>query len=87
MKVNFGKPQEVHEPEDRLAMLFEVMRYLICDQDSDIEEQRSFFDRFVWSGGILLCDAISVHDHSEFFSHVAAFAKSFLKVEHDAFEM
>jgi len=77
----------VHEPEDHVAMLFEVMRYLICDEEGSIDEQRLFFDRYVWSGGILLCDAILAHDGAQFFSHVAAFAKSFLLIEHDAFEM
>jgi TorA maturation chaperone TorD len=77
----------VHEPEDHVAMLFEVMRYLICDEESSIDEQRLFFDRYVWSGGILLCDAILAHDRAQFFSRVAAFAKSFLLIEHDAFEM
>ena len=77
----------VHEPEDHVAMLFEVMRYLICEQQNSIEEQRSFFERFMWSGGILLCDAIFTHERAQFFSHVAAFAKSFLLVEHEAFEM
>lgn len=77
----------VHEPEDHLAMLFEVMRYLISEQPDDIEEQKLFFDNFVWSGGTALCDAITTHPRAQFFTHVAAFAKSFLLVEHDAFQM
>ena len=77
----------VHEPQDHVAMLFEVMRYLICEQPHDIDEQKVFFDHFVWSGGIALCDAISTHGGAQFFTHVAGFAKSFLMVEHDAFEM
>ena len=77
----------VHEPEDHVAMLFEVMRYMICEEQGNIEEQRSFFDGFLWSGGILLCDAISTHANARFFRSVAAFTKSFLMVEHDAFEM
>ncbi len=77
----------VHEPEDHVAMLFEVMRYLICEQQTAIDEQRLFFDRFVLSGANSLCDAISNHDDADFFRHVAAFAISFLLVEHDAFEM
>jgi len=77
----------VHEPEDHIAMLFEVMRYLICEQQADIDEQKSFFDRFVWSGGIALCDAIRLHARAHFFASVALFAKSFLLIEHDAFEM
>ena len=77
----------VHEPEDHLAMLFEVMRYLISEQPDDIEKQKLFFDSFVWSGGTALCDAITTHARAQFFTHVAAFAKSFLLVEHDAFQM
>jgi TorA maturation chaperone TorD len=77
----------VHEPEDHLAMLFEVMRYLINQQPENIEEQKFFFDSFVWSGGTALCNAITMHAGASFFTHVAAFAKSFLLVEHDAFQM
>jgi len=77
----------VHEPEDHLAMLFEVMRYLINEQPENIEEQKFFFDSFVWSGGTALCNAITMHAGASFFTHVAAFAKSFLLVEHDAFQM
>jgi TorA maturation chaperone TorD len=77
----------VHEPQDHVAMLFEVMRFLICEHPDEIEEQKVFFDQFIWSGAIALCDAISRHDRAQFFSQVAAFAKSFLLVEHDAFEM
>lgn len=82
-----ARQSTVHEPEDHIAMLFEVMRFLISEQQAGIDEQRSFFDGFVWSGALSLCDAISDHDRADFFRHVAAFAKSFLLVEHEAFEM
>ena len=81
------RQSEVHEPEDHIAMLFEIMRYLICEEDSDLNEQRSFFDHFVQPGATLLCDAILASERALFFKNVAAFAKSFLAVEHDAFEM
>ncbi len=81
------RQSSVHEPEDHVAMLFEVMRFLICEQQTSIGEQRSFFDRFLWTGGISLCDAILLHQQARFFATVGAFAKSFLLVEHDAFEM
>lgn len=82
-----ARQSTVHEPEDHIAMLFEVMRFLISEQQAGIDEQRSFFDGFVWSGALSLCDAISNHDRADFFRHVAAFAKNFLLVEHEAFEM
>ena len=82
-----ARQSTVHEPEDHVAMLFEVMRHLISEEQAAIDEQRMFFDRFVRPGAIFLCDAISTHDRADFFRHVAAFAKSFLLVEHGAFEM
>lgn len=77
----------VHEPEDHAAMLFEIMRYLIAEARSDIDQQKTFFDTFLWSGGPLLCDAISGHPRAQFYRPVARFAKNFLFVEHDAFDM
>lgn len=77
----------VHEPEDHVAILFEIMRYLIAETRSGIDEQKMFFDTFLWHGGTLLCDAISTHPRAQFYRPVAGFAKSFLFVEHDAFDM
>ena len=77
----------VNEPEDHIAMLFEIMRFLIQQQGSAIDEQKRFFERFIWSGGVSLCDAISEHPQARFFRPVARFTKSFLFVEHDAFDM
>ena len=81
------RQRAVHEPEDHVAMLFEVMRFLISTQPGNIEQQESFFHGFVWSGGLALCDAVCAHERALFFKHVAAFAKSFLLIEHDAFKM
>ena len=86
-RLGIERDPSVHEPEDHIAMLFEVMRYLISEQSNSIEEQQTFFREFVVSGGVSLCDAILAHDQAVFFSHVAAFAKSFLLIEDDAFEM
>ena len=77
----------VNEPEDHIAMLFEIMRFLILEQRSGVDEQQHFFNQFIWSGGVSLCDAISVHPRAQFYRPVAEFAKSFLFIEHDAFGM
>jgi TorA maturation chaperone TorD len=77
----------VHEPEDHAAIVFEIMRYLIAEARSGIDQQKIFFDTFLWNGGLLLCDAISEHRRAQFYRPVARFAKSFLSVEHDAFDM
>jgi len=77
----------VHEPEDHIAMLLEIMRYLICEAHSRVDEQKSFFERFLWSGGVSLCDAICEQPRARFYRNVALFCKSLLLVEHDAFNM
>jgi TorA maturation chaperone TorD len=77
----------VHEPEDHIAMLLEIMRYLICEAGSTIEEQKAFFDRFVWPGSVALCDAISNHSTAHFYRSTADFAKAFLFIEQNAFCM
>ena len=77
----------VNEPEDHIAMLFEIMRFLIDAQHTGVAQQKRFFDQFVWPGGVPLCDAISEHSQARFFQPVARFTKCFLCVEHDAFDM
>ena len=77
----------VNEPEDHIAMLFEVMRFLIDEQHTVVDQQKRFFDQFIWPGGVPLCDAISEHSQARFFRSVARFTKCFLCVEHDAFDM
>jgi TorA maturation chaperone TorD len=77
----------VNEPEDHIAMLFEIMRFLIDEQHTAVDQQKWFFDRFIWPGGVPLCDAISEHSRARFFRSVARFTKCFLCVEHDAFDM
>ena len=77
----------VNEPEDHISLLFEIMRYMISEQESVIEEQRSFFERFIWFGGCALCDAISTQADAAFYRAVASFAKRFMHIEHEAFCM
>jgi TorA maturation chaperone TorD len=77
----------VHEPEDHLAILFEIMRYLIAEARHGVEQQKTFFNRFLGPGGLLLCDAITAHPRAQFYRLVANLTKSFLSVEHDAFDM
>ena len=77
----------VHEPEDHFAMLLEIMRYLILVAGSTIEQQKEFFEQFVWPGGVPLCDAISEHADADFYRSTASFAKAFLFIEQNAFSM
>jgi TorA maturation chaperone TorD len=75
------------EPEDHIAALFEVMRHLIAEQKRGLEEQKQFFERWIWPVVQPLCDAITKSDNTSHYRPVANFARAFLALEHSAFEM
>jgi TorA maturation chaperone TorD len=80
-----ARKQSVHEPEDHLAALCEVMRHLVLRDD--IAAQRKWFESFLWPAASPLCDAISRHPGARFYAAAAKLTKSFLEIEHTAFEM
>jgi len=75
------------EPEDHVAALCEVMRYLIAVQQASAEDQKGFFTRHVWPGAGPLCDAVVQSQHADFYKYVARFSKSFFELERESFEM
>jgi TorA maturation chaperone TorD len=85
--LGLGRREGTHEPEDHIAALCEVMRYLIAEQKRDLHEQRRFFERWIHPTVEPLCDAISQSPATDFYQHVGRFAKTFFQLEHSAFEM
>jgi TorA maturation chaperone TorD len=77
----------VNEPEDHIAGICEAMRWAIAVQHRPIEEQKLFFDRFLYRGAAAFCDAVTASAKAGFYRHVAAFARAFLELEREAFEM
>ncbi|HKI63177.1 MAG TPA: molecular chaperone TorD family protein [Burkholderiales bacterium] len=77
----------VHEPEDHIAALCELMRYLIAEQQAPVEEQMAVFDQYLHPAVKLLCDAICKLDEVKFYRSVASFAESFFDVEYAVFRM
>lgn len=82
-----ARRESVNEPEDHIAALCDVMRGLAARQHFDLDEQRFFFHRFVWPGALALCEAVIACRNARFYRSVARFVKSFLDLEHAAFEM
>ncbi|TAK41004.1 MAG: molecular chaperone [Betaproteobacteria bacterium] len=80
-----ARKQSVHEPEDHIAALCEVMRHLILRDDA--AAQRKLFESFLWPAASGLCDAISSHPNARFYAAAARFAKTFFELEHTAFDM
>lgn len=80
----------VHEPEDHVAGLCEVMRHLITQGSSEesLLAQRAFFDRYLRRSFAGLCDAIdSEAALTPFYRAVGGLARAFLTVEARAFEL
>jgi TorA maturation chaperone TorD len=84
--LGLARNSEVSEPEDHIAALCEVMRHLISDK-RELEEQKHFFERWIWPITEPLCAAIEKSEVRRFYRAVARFAKVFFALEHEAFEM
>ena len=82
-----GLRGEAVEPEDHIAALCDVMRYLIAEGEAGLEQQKRFFERWIQPNAEPLCAAIERNDQTSFYKHVARMAKTFFALEHSAFEM
>ena len=86
-KWQIGRQESASEPEDHIAGVCDAMRFAIAVQHRTIDEQKAFFDRFVYRGAVLFCDAVSASSKAVFYRLVARFARAFFEVEREAFEM
>lgn len=82
-----ARKEKANEPEDHIAGICEVMRLAIAVQHRSVEEQKTFFDRFVYRGGIAFFDAVSASAKADFYRRVVRFARAFFELEREAFEM
>lgn len=82
-----GRRENASEPEDHICGLCEAMRLAIAVQQRSIQEQREFFDRFLYRGAVAFCDAVSASPKAVFYLRVARFARAFFELEREAFEM
>ena len=86
-KWGLARRERATEPEDHVSSVCEVMRLAIAVQHRSVEEQKGFFDRFVYVGGIAFCSAVLASPKSNFYRPVARFATEFLQLERSAFDM
>ncbi len=77
----------VHEPEDHIAALCDVMRHLMSAPDAALHAQREFFMRYLHQPARGFCDATEKADGSGFYRAVAGLARAFFEIEHTMFEM
>lgn len=77
----------VNEPEDHISALCETMRFAIAVQQRPLGEQKAFFNRYLYRGGIAFCNAVSGSEKARFYKSAAAFTSAFFEVEREAFEI
>jgi TorA maturation chaperone TorD len=82
-----ARHQNINEPEDHISALCEIMRFAIAVQQRSLADQKEFFERYLYRGGIAFCNAVSTSAKARFYKPVARFAKAFLDVEREAFEI
>ena len=85
-QLGLARRSATFEVEDHVSGICDVMRILIED-GHPLSEQSQFFKEFVYSGVTPFCAAVAVATSATFYRCVAAFARAFLEVERQAFEM
>ena len=79
-RLGFARAEEVHEPEDHIAALCEVMAMLIRD-DSAAQEQKRFFDSHLGNWAPAFFNDLAVARSAVFYKSVARFGSAFLSIE------
>ena len=84
---NLARRENVPEPEDHIAGVCEAMRHAIAVQQRPLDDQKLFFERFIYRGAMGFCDAVSASEKARFYRLVARFASAFFEIEREAFEI
>ena len=90
-ELGLARQSDVSEPEDHVSALAEVMRHLILDDSLSAiqrnERQSGFFSRHLapWYGSLFA--AIEAAPNANVYRRVAEFARAFLDLDRQAFEI
>lgn len=87
LRWGIARREDVGEPEDHVAGVFEAMRFAIAMQHRSADDQKAFFEGFLYQPATAFCDAVSASDKAVFYRLVAKFTREFLDIEKTAFEM
>lgn len=89
-ELGLERDESMPESEDHIAVLCEVMRYLITSDDvihASLATQKRFFATHVQPWVSDMCDAIERHPQAGFYASVARLTRRFFEVEIQAFDM
>lgn len=84
--LGFARRSAAFEIEDHVSGICDVMRILIVDSHA-LSEQSLFFKEFTYRGILPVADRVLSTSSARFYRCVAEFARAFLEVERQAFEM
>ena len=88
--LGLARDADMHETEDHVAYLMEVMRYLIAGDDvsvCNLTRQSAFFSRHLQPWVSRLCQALTDHPRAAFYARLAALAEAFVGVEAQGFDL
>lgn len=89
-ELGLERDESMPESEDHIAVLCEVMRYLITSDDvvhASLATQKRFFATHLQPWAADMCAAIENHPEATFYAGVARLARNFFEVESQAFDM
>ena len=85
--LGFDRQEGVHEPEDHIAALCEVMAMLIGDGMTDLDTQRSFFDRHVGCWADRFFADLEQAPSAVFYRAVGRLGRAFVDLERQYFTL
>ena len=87
--LGLGRRDDVHEPEDHYAGLFDTMRVLVAGgagrSPATVEEQRRFFQAHLEPGIASFARAVDDAPRANYYRRVAAFVRAFAALESESF--
>jgi TorA maturation chaperone TorD len=88
VRLGIERREGVHEPEDQLATMLEVMAGLIGgDFRAPVAEQKHFFERHLKPWAARCFADIQVAESAKFYRAVAAVGRLWIEIESEAFEL
>lgn len=87
LELGFEQQEDVHEPEDHVAALCEVMSQLILDADTDFETERDFYESFMGNWMKRFFNDLQETETSGFYRAVGQLGEAFLDIENRYFSM
>lgn len=89
-KLGLQRAEQVVESEDHIAMLCEVMRYLILSKEepeASLLTQKNFFTDHLQPWASSLCVTLEARPDARFYAPAARFTRCFFEIEMQAFDL